>query len=168
MATIPLSGTQYTLRAGDDVAHVTSVGASLRRLQHDGRDLVVPFEPDQVRPAYRGALLAPWPNRVVDGVYTFAGVTYKLALTDPGRPNALHGLAVWLDFAVVSQPCLLLGVSVGVVCNVMFPEWLITALFAAFLSFATFKTYGTGMRRWRGETAAARMILEGPSTVEGT
>ncbi|XP_015698332.1 sulfite exporter TauE/SafE family protein 2-like [Oryza brachyantha] len=70
------------------------------------------------------------------------------------------------DIAVVSQPCLLLGVSVGVICNVMFPEWLITALFAVFLASATFKTYGTGMKRWRAETAAARRILEGGSAVD--
>lgn len=100
---VPASGTDVVLRSGSYEAHIASVGASLRSLTLDGRDLVVPFAADEVRPAYRGATLAPWPNRVVDGVYTFAGVTYKLALTDPGRPNALHGLAVWLDFAVVSQ-----------------------------------------------------------------
>ncbi|KAL6906137.1 hypothetical protein ACP4OV_003738 [Aristida adscensionis] len=57
------------------------------------------------------------------------------------------------DIAVVSQPCLLLGASAGVVCNVVFPEWLVTALFALFLAFATLKTYGAGVRRWRAETA---------------
>nr|CAB3504345.1 unnamed protein product [Digitaria exilis] len=56
------------------------------------------------------------------------------------------------DIAVVSQPCLLLGASAGVVCNVVFPEWLVTALFSLFLAFATFKTYGAGVRRWRAET----------------
>ena len=55
--------------------------------------------------------------------------------------------------AVVSQPCLLLGVSAGVVCNVVSPQWLITALFSLFLAFATVKTYRTGVRRWRAETA---------------
>lgn len=35
----------------------------------------------------------------------------------------------------------------------MFPEWLITVLFSLFLAFATFKTYGAGVRRWRAETA---------------
>ena len=32
-----------------------------------------PFDADEVRPSYRGATLAPWPNRVVDGRYTFGG-----------------------------------------------------------------------------------------------
>jgi uncharacterized membrane protein YfcA len=96
---------------------------------------------------------------------TLSNVLYTVLVRGPG-PDGQP--LIDYDIAVVSQPCLLLGVSVGVVCNVMFPEWLITVLFAAFLSFATFKTYGTGMRRWRGETAAARMVLEVPSTVEGT
>ena len=62
--TTPLSGTHYGLTAGDYTATIASVGASLRTLQHHGRDLVVPFEADEIRPAYRGATLAPWPNRV--------------------------------------------------------------------------------------------------------
>jgi hypothetical protein len=94
---------------------------------------------------------------------TLSNVLYTLLVRGPG-PDGQP--LIDYDIAVVSQPCLLLGVSVGVVCNVMFPEWLITALFSAFLSFATFKTYGTGMRRWRGETAAARRVLEGAG--EGT
>ncbi|KAK1667877.1 hypothetical protein QYE76_056036 [Lolium multiflorum] len=96
---------------------------------------------------------------------TLSNVLYTLLVRGPG-PDGQP--LIDYDIAVVSQPCLLLGVSVGVVSNVMFPEWLITALFAAFLSFATFKTYGTGMRRWRGETAAARRVLEGASAGEGT
>jgi len=100
---IPASGTDVTLRSGSYEAHVASVGASLRSLTLDGRDLVVPFAADEVRPAYRGATLVPWPNRVVDGEYAFAGRTHKLALSDPGRPNALHGLGVWLDFEIVER-----------------------------------------------------------------
>uniref|UniRef100_A0ACD5W2U3 Uncharacterized protein n=1 Tax=Avena sativa TaxID=4498 RepID=A0ACD5W2U3_AVESA len=88
---------------------------------------------------------------------TLSNVLYTLLARGPG-PDGGQPLIDY-DIAVVSQPCLLLGVSVGVVCNVVFPEWLITALFSAFLSFATFKTYGAGMRRWRGETEAARRMM---------
>ncbi|CAL5075908.1 unnamed protein product [Urochloa decumbens] len=61
--------------------------------------------------------------------------------------------AIDYGIAVVSQPCLLLGASAGVLCNVSFPEWLVTALFAMFLAFATLKTCAAGVRRWRAETA---------------
>lgn len=62
---------------------------------------MVPFEADEVRPAYRGATIAPWPNRVVDGRYRFGGREFSLALTEPDRGHALHGLTTWLDFTVV-------------------------------------------------------------------
>lgn len=58
----------------------------------------MPFAVDEVRPGYRGALLAPWPNRVVDGRYTFGDREFELALTEPARSHALHGLAAWLNF----------------------------------------------------------------------
>lgn len=94
----PRSGRQLTLSAHGYEAVVASVGASLRLLRFDGRDLVVPFEADEVRPGYRGATLAPWPNRIVDGRYTFAGVEHQLALTEPRRGQALHGLLAWTEF----------------------------------------------------------------------
>ncbi|NUU05064.1 aldose 1-epimerase family protein [Leifsonia sp. C5G2] len=100
---IPVSGTHFGLTAGDYHATIASVGATLRTLQFDGRDLVVPFDADEVRPAFRGATLAPWPNRVVDGRYTFDGVEQQLPLTEPNRGHALHGLAAWLDFAAVDR-----------------------------------------------------------------
>lgn len=93
-----LSGTQFDLAFGDYTATIASVGASLRTLRHRGRDLVVPFEADEVRPVFRGATLAPWPNRVIDGRYAFGGTDYQLALTEPARGHALHGLVAWLDF----------------------------------------------------------------------
>ncbi|ANJ28632.1 galactose mutarotase [Agromyces aureus] len=79
-------------------ASIASIGASLRSLTFEGRDLVVPFAADEVRPAYRGVTLVPWPNRVTDGRYRFGGIDEQLPLTEPDRGHALHGLAAWLDF----------------------------------------------------------------------
>src|SRR5215211_1037937 len=110
----PLSGRQFQLRAGDYKATIASVGASLRELTWQDRHLVVPYGADEIRPLYRGAVLAPWPNRVVDGRYQFDGVEHQLALTEPDRGHALHGLAVWHDFAQVSKEpgAVALGVTV--------------------------------------------------------
>jgi aldose 1-epimerase len=96
----PLSGTQVRLESGRYVAEIASVGASLRSLTADGRDLVVPFDADAMRPLYRGVVLVPWPNRVVDGRYRFEGADQQLALTEPERGHALHGLVGWTDFRV--------------------------------------------------------------------
>ncbi|WJL97045.1 aldose 1-epimerase family protein [Microbacterium sp. ET2] len=97
------SGAQHALRAGDYQAFVTSIGASLRSLTYRGSNLVVPFSAHEVRPAYRGATLAPWPNRVVDGKYRFGDVKHQLPLTEPNRSHALHGLAAWRDYETVGK-----------------------------------------------------------------
>lgn len=95
----PRSGRQLRLAAHGYEAVIASVGASLRMLTFQGRDLVVPFDADEVRPGYRGATLAPWPNRIVDGRYRFDGVEHRLPLTEPGRGQALHGLLAWAEFS---------------------------------------------------------------------
>lgn len=95
----PLSGRQLTIVGHGYEAVIASVGATLRSLAFEGRDLVVPFAADEVRPAFRGATLAPWPNRIVDGRYSFAGVEHQAALSEPARGHALHGLVGWTEFA---------------------------------------------------------------------
>ncbi|WP_375142174.1 aldose 1-epimerase family protein [Microbacterium sp.] len=98
-ASTPRSGRQLTLESHGYRAVIASIGATLRALTHDGRDLVVPFDAEEVRPNYRGATLAPWPNRIVDGRYSFGGAEHQLALTEPSRGHALHGLVAWAEFA---------------------------------------------------------------------
>lgn len=56
------------------------------------------------------------------------------------------------DIALLSEPCMLLGVSIGVICNLVFPEWLITILFAVFLAWSTFKTCNNGVWQWKLES----------------
>lgn len=102
MTQIQASGAQYVLTQGESEAVVASVGASLRSFTQAGRPLVVGFDADEVRPNYRGTTLAPWPNRVVDGRYTFGGVARQLALTEPTRGHALHGLLAWAEFRLVA------------------------------------------------------------------
>jgi aldose 1-epimerase len=119
---IPVSGTQIALRAGRYAADVATVGASLRRLTADGRDLVVPFAEDEVRPLYRGVVLVPWPNRVVDGRYAFRGAAQQLALTEPDRGHALHGLACWNDYRVVSRERDAVVLETEVVAQVGYPH----------------------------------------------
>ena len=98
----PLTGREVSLRHGAYTASVVTVGGSLRSLEHDGRPLVVASPVDALRPVFRGALLAPWPNRVVDGRYAFDGESEQLPLTEPDRGHALHGLLGWADWQVVS------------------------------------------------------------------
>ncbi len=97
----PISGWQAQIGCGDYQAQIASVGASLRALTCRGRDLVAPFDADIVRPVFRGAVLVPWPNRVVGGRYVFDGQVHQLPINEPDRGNALHGLAAWADWVPI-------------------------------------------------------------------
>lgn len=97
------TGEQYEIVAGAHRAVVTEVGATLRAYTVDGRDVVRGFEADEVIKGGRGMQLLPWPNRIRDGRYPFAGTTQQLALTEPKRHNAIHGLARHVVWTVTDQ-----------------------------------------------------------------
>lgn len=97
------SGEQYSMTAVGYTATVTEVGATLRTLAYQGRPLVAGFAADEIRPVYRGAVLAPWPNRVADGAYDFGGTRHQLPLSEPGRHNALHGLVAWVPWTLLER-----------------------------------------------------------------
>lgn len=96
----PLSGQQVEIRHGEHHAVVTDVGAKLRVYAVGGRDVVTPFGADEVAPAGHGAVLAPWPNRLRDGRYTWEGTELQVDVSEPERGTALHGLAMWLRWQV--------------------------------------------------------------------
>ncbi|XP_028777937.1 sulfite exporter TauE/SafE family protein 5-like [Neltuma alba] len=64
------------------------------------------------------------------------------------------------DIALSLQPCLLLGVSVGVICNTVFPKWLVTLLFAIFLAWSIRKTCKRGLTLWKTESEKIRRNAE--------
>lgn len=96
------SGREIELSCAGTDARIVTVGASLASYRAYDRDLIVPFAVSEIRPAFRGATLAPWPNRIPDGSYLFDG-EQQLPLTEPGRGHALHGLVSWLDWDIVTQ-----------------------------------------------------------------
>lgn len=97
---LPPSGDQFEIAAGGYRAVVTESGGALRQLTYGGRALVDGFAEDALSSGGRGQLLMPWPNRVRDGRYSFGGVEHQLALTEPRRSNASHGLARWVAWTV--------------------------------------------------------------------
>ena len=95
-------GDLYTLGAGTYRAEVSSVGAILESLTVGGRDLLVRNPEQGPMQFYRGAVVAPWPNRIGDGAYTWGGQQIRTALNEPERGNALHGLVSFQSFAPVT------------------------------------------------------------------
>ena len=100
---VPLTGQQYEIEAGQYRATVTELGAGLRELSFRGQPVIAGHQADELPPAGAGQLLAPWPNRVDGGRYVFGGTEYQLALTEPARTNAIHGLTRWTAWAAVRQ-----------------------------------------------------------------
>jgi aldose 1-epimerase len=100
--TFPLTGAQHEIAAGDYLATVTELGAGLRTLSHQGRPVIVTYDADEVPPAGAGQLLAPWPNRVDHGRYTFGGRSYQLDISEPGRDNAIHGLTRFASWGLTA------------------------------------------------------------------
>lgn len=82
---------------------VVEVGGGLRSWQHDGVEVLAGFGESEAIVAGRGQVLAPWPNRIRDGAYEFAGQHYQLALTEPRTGNASHGLVRWQSWSA-EQP----------------------------------------------------------------
>lgn len=97
------TGKQYEITSGNNRAVITEVGATLRHFSVDGRDVVHGFEVTDTVKGGRGQNLIPWPNRIRDGRYTFNGVTQQLALTEPARHNASHGLARYVPWVLVEH-----------------------------------------------------------------
>ncbi|MEV4891655.1 aldose 1-epimerase family protein [Nonomuraea sp. NPDC055795] len=89
-----------SLSGGGYTAEISQRGAALRVLRHGGRDLVTSWPEGGPIPFYAGTILAPWPNRVAGGRYSFDGDGHRLELTEPERGNALHGLVSAADWRV--------------------------------------------------------------------
>ncbi|GGN70475.1 aldose 1-epimerase [Actinoplanes lobatus] len=97
------SGIQWSIEAAGHRAVVTEIGGTLRAYSVDGAELLDGFGEDEIAPGSAGQILAPWPNRIRDGKYEFEGRSYQLALTEPARHNAIHGLVNWSRWHAVEQ-----------------------------------------------------------------
>lgn len=99
------TGTQHRLEhtgvAGRVTAHIAQLGASLRGLTVGGVDLVPPYPLGAPTPAASGIVLVPWPNRIRDGVWTQHGTTRSLAISEPAKNNAAHGLLRFVAYRTV-------------------------------------------------------------------
>jgi aldose 1-epimerase len=96
----PPSGEQFELVHGEHRATVVEVGGGVREYSVAGRPVLDPYPREAICDGAHGAPLIPWPNRLGDGRYTFAGSAYQLALTEPERGNAIHGLLRWRNWVV--------------------------------------------------------------------
>ena len=95
------SGVQYGIEHGEQRACAVEVGGGLRTYAVDGRDVIDGYDASEMCHAARGQVLAPWPNRIEDGEYTFEGQKLQLPLTEPATRNAIHGLVRFMPWRAV-------------------------------------------------------------------
>jgi aldose 1-epimerase len=76
------------------------VGGGIRSYTVGGQPLLDGYGADEMCSGARGQPLVPWPNRIDGGAYTFDGTPYQLALTEPEKHNAIHGLLRWRNWTV--------------------------------------------------------------------
>ena len=91
MSVLP-TGEQHVLRAGDAEAVVVEVGGGLRTYSAGGRAVLDGYAADEMAPDVRGHVLAPWPNRLGNGVWSWDGQELRTPVTEPERGTAIHGL----------------------------------------------------------------------------
>jgi aldose 1-epimerase len=92
-----------TLNVGEQQATVDTVGAGLRDYRVGARAVLDGCAPGQPCTAARGNLLVPWPNRITDATYRFAGVEHRLPVTEPATGAAIHGLTRRKPWRVVEH-----------------------------------------------------------------
>ena len=84
---------------------MVEVGGGLRTYTVAGVDVLDGYGEGEMASGGRGQHLLPWPNRIRDGRYSFGGADLQLALTEPARHNASHGLVRWANWvATLQQP----------------------------------------------------------------
>ena len=99
MSDVPAaSGRQHEVRHGDHVVTVVEVSGGVRAYTVGGADVLDGYGAGEMCVGARGQTLAPWPNRIADGAYTFEGESYQLPLTEPERRTAIHGLVRWANW----------------------------------------------------------------------
>ena len=100
---VPPSGEQVELVRGAQRAVVVEVGGGLRSYDVDGKAVVDGFDEREMITAARGQVLAPWPNRLHGGRYTWDGVEHEVPLDEPAQGNALHGLVRFRAWRTTEQ-----------------------------------------------------------------
>jgi aldose 1-epimerase len=102
MTVVP-SGEQFEIASGGQRAVIVEVGGGVREYSVADRPVLQPYRAEEMCDGAHGAPLIPWPNRLADGRYRFDGADYELALSEPEKRNAIHGLLRWRSWQALER-----------------------------------------------------------------
>ncbi|KAF3783735.1 hypothetical protein EJ110_NYTH31802 [Nymphaea thermarum] len=86
-------------------------------------------------------------------------VYYNLKLRHPTLPLPI----IDYDLALLFQPMLMLGISIGVAFNVVFAEWMVTVLLIFIFMVTSTKAFRKGVETWKKETKMKKRMSTGRS-----
>ncbi|MGH3802153.1 MAG: aldose 1-epimerase family protein [Pseudonocardiaceae bacterium] len=92
------SGEQWSISSGGHRANLVQLGGGLRSYDVDGIPLLAGYNERVLPAAAAGQVLAPGPDRLAGGSYTFRSKSYQLPHDEPELDNAIHGLTRWLPW----------------------------------------------------------------------
>ncbi|KAL6285733.1 hypothetical protein ACE6H2_010123 [Prunus campanulata] len=91
-----------------------------------------------------------------------ATVFYNLRLRHPTLELPL----IDYDLALLFQPMLMLGISIGVSLNVVLSEWMITILLIIVLLGTSTKSFFRGIETWKKETITKKNLLDASKSLQ--
>lgn len=103
IARVSPAGPSVSLNAARYSAQIDLRSGGIAALECDGTLLLESYDTAQLPPSGANCVLAPWPNRTEDGVFTWDGDEHQLALTEPERNNAIHGFVCNAAWTIVDQ-----------------------------------------------------------------
>jgi aldose 1-epimerase len=124
----PPSGLQFRLTFDDQVATVVEVGAAVREFRVGDRNVFQSYAELAFSTGFHGAVLVPWPNRLADGRYIFDGDEYQVAISEPSRMTALHGLSPWRPWTLVEREVDRLSLRLSLLPSPGYPFYLDTTV----------------------------------------
>jgi aldose 1-epimerase len=98
----PSDPTEVQLHRGDAQLVIALRGGGPRRLVVGDWDVLDGYPAGTVPKGRRGGVLIPWPNRLRNGRWTWAGQELQLEVASPESPNAMHGVVSWQPWDVLT------------------------------------------------------------------
>jgi aldose 1-epimerase len=99
-------------------AKISTLGAALSELTSDGKNLI---EPRIGSTYYSGVILAPWPNRISDGLYSYGGKSYSAEINEASMNNALHGQVYGLEWNLVEHKAMSVQLRTEIKASKQYP-----------------------------------------------
>lgn len=97
--------TYKNIHSGNSFSIVPAFGALLTSIVIGAQELLDGPENAELgkNPGFKGALLAPFANRVNHGAYSFLGETYNLPINEKARDHAIHGFIYRQKFELIKD-----------------------------------------------------------------